>query len=142
MIWDEGAWPVVRVGIQDGSDDRYLWILEKFETLFTRGQRYVVLIDATELSSIPSAATRHALAKWQQRHDAETRQWCVGAAIVIASRLVRGALTALEWVQRPSTQHSYPASRREALNWCIARADEAGLAMSDAARAILKSNNG
>lgn len=142
IVWNEAAWPVVRVAFLDGKDERFFWLLKQFETLFARRQSYAVLVDTTALSNIPSAATRHAIGKWQAQHEQDTKAWCVGSAIVISSRLVRGALTAMEWVQRPSIKHFYPATRREALDWCIAVVDEAGLTLSEAARGILRSPDG
>jgi hypothetical protein len=134
--------PVVRIILRDGKDERLLWLLQQFEGLFLRRQRYVVLLDTTALSSIPSAPTRHAIGKWQHRHEEETKTWCAGTAIVISSRLVRGALMAMEWVQAPPIEHFYPATRREGLDWCISTVDEAGLVLGSTERAILQSNDG
>jgi hypothetical protein len=141
VTWDESAWPLVRISLRDGKDERYVWLLQQFETLFARRERYVLMIDSTALSTIPSAPTRHTIGKWQKEHEEDTRKSCVGSAIVISSRLVRGALTAMEWVQRPVIKHHYPATRREALDWCIATVEEAGLTFSATAREILQSPN-
>jgi hypothetical protein len=110
--------------------------------LFARRQQYALLVDTTALSTIPVAATRHAIGKWQKQYEKDTRTWCVGAAIVISSRLVRGALTAMEWVQQPAIKHYYPATRRDGLDWAIKTVDEAGLDLSSTGRALLQSSDG
>jgi hypothetical protein len=142
VSWDEVTWPVVRITLRDGKDERFLWLLQRFESLFLRQQRYVLLIDTMALSTIPSGGTRHAVGKWQSAHTDETRKWCVGSAILISSRLVRGALTAMNWVHEPVVPHHYPATRREALDWCIGAVDEAGLELTARARKILQSADG
>jgi hypothetical protein len=142
VSWDEATWPVVRIALRDGKDERFLWMLEQFERLFARRQKYVLLIDTTALSTIPSAATRHAIGKWQKAHEEETKTWCVGSAILVSSRLVRGAMTAMNWVNEPVIPQHYPATRREASAWCIKVLDEAGLELSSSARRILQSPSG
>jgi hypothetical protein len=140
--WNEAAWPVVRIMLEDGKDDRFIWLLRQFEGLFARRQRYLFLMDTTTLTTIPAGPMRHIIGKWQNEHEEETKTWCVGATICISSRLVRGALTAMNWVHEPVLKQHYPTTRREALDWCIATADEAGLTLSSATRDILQSRKG
>jgi hypothetical protein len=142
VTWDEATWPVLRIGLLDGNDERFMWLLQQFEGLFKRQQRYVLFIDTTALSTIPAGSVRHSITKWQNEHKAETKQWCPGSAILISSRLVRGALTAMNWVQEPVIQHCYPATRREGLDWCIATVDAAGMSLSASARELLQSADG
>jgi hypothetical protein len=142
VTWNDVTWPVVRITFRDGKDDRFLWLLRQFEGLFLRQQRYVLLMDTIALTTIPAAATRHFIGRWQNEHKEQTKTWCAGAAICISSRLVRGALTAMNWVHEPVIKQHYPSTRREALDWCIATADEAGLTLSSAARDILQSQKG
>jgi hypothetical protein len=142
VTWNEAAWPVVRIMLGDGKDDRFIWLFQQFEQLFTRRQRYVFLLDTTELTTIPTGSMRHLIGKWQKAHEEETKTWCVGTTIYISSRLVRGALTAINWLHEPVLKQHYPTTRREALDWCIATADEAGLTLSAAARGILQSRQG
>jgi hypothetical protein len=142
VTWDDVTWPVVRIALRDGKDERFLWMLQQFERLFARRQKYVLLIDTTALSTIPSAETRHAIGKWQKAHQAETKAWCAGSAILVSSRLVRGAMTAMNWVNEPVIAQFYPATRREALDWCIKVVDEAGLELSPSTRRILQSPQG
>jgi hypothetical protein len=142
ITWDEAAWPVVRVAFRDGKEERYIWLLQKFDALIARRQSYVMLLDTTALSTIPAAATRHAVAKWQKEHDDDSKKWCLGSAIIISSRLVRGTLTAMNWVHEPVYPQYFPSTRREALDWCIATAAAGGLMLSATARAILQSPDG
>ena len=97
---------------------------------------------ATALSTIPSAATRHIIGNWQNAHKEQTKKLCMGTAILISSRLVRGALTAMNWVHEPVIKQYYPNTRREALDWCITTVDDAGLTINSRALAVLKSRDG
>jgi len=133
---------VVQIAFRDGKEERFTWLLRQFEGLFARGQRYVVFMDTTALSTIPSAATRHTIGNWQNAHKEQTKKLCVGTAILISSRLVRGALTAMNWVHEPVIKQYYPNTRREALDWCITTVGEAGLTINSRALAALKSRDG
>jgi hypothetical protein len=142
ITWNDAAFPVVRIVVRDGKDERLIWLLQQFDGLFARCQPYVALCDTTPLSTIPSASTRHLIGKWQTQHEADLKKWCLGVAFLVPSRLVRGALTAMGWVHRPVTQQYFPSTRREALDWCIATADAGGLALSSIARGMLQSPDG
>jgi hypothetical protein len=112
------------------SDEHFFWVLQQFEGLFARRERYVFLIDATKATRIPSAAARHTIGKWQNDHQADSKRWCAGGAILVASALVRGAVTAMSWVHKPAVPQYFPPTRKEAVEWCIKTAEDAGLTLT------------
>ena len=124
------------------SDDHFIWVLQKFEGLFARRDRYLFLIDATKATKIPSAGARHTIGKWQNDHQADSKRWCAGGVILVASALVRGAVTAMSWVHKPPVPQYFPPTRKEGVEWCIKTAEEAGLPVSAAARQALQSSHG
>jgi hypothetical protein len=141
VTWDETAWPIVQITFTDAtSDDHFIWVLHQFERLIARRERYVFLIDATKANRIPSAASRHAIGKWQNDHQEDSKRWCPGGVILVASALVRGAVTAMSWMHKPLVKQYFAPSKEEGAKWCIKTAEEAGLTVSVAARTILQSS--
>jgi hypothetical protein len=131
---------VIQITFGDAkSDEHFLWVLAQFERLFARRDRYLFLIDALKATKIPSAAARHAIGKWQNDHQEESKRWCAGGAILVASALVRGAVTAMSWVHKPPVKQYFAPGREEGVEWCLKTAEEAGLAVSAAARLLLQS---
>lgn len=143
VTWNETAWPVVQITFTDAqNDDHFMWVLQQFERLFARRSRYLFLLDAMKATKIPSASARHAIGKWQNDHEADSRMWCAGGVILVSSALVRGAVTAMSWVHKPPVKQYFPATRKEGVDWCIKTAEEAGLTVSAAARLALQSPRG
>jgi hypothetical protein len=143
VTWNEAAWPVVQITFGDAkSDEHFLWVLRQFETLFARRDRYLFLIDALKATKIPSAAARHAIGKWQNDHQDESKRWCAGGSILVSSALVRGAVTAMSWVHKPPVKQYFAPARKEGVEWCIKTAEAAGLTVSAAARLSLQSPRG
>jgi len=142
-MWSASSWPVVHMAFTDApSDEHFFWVLQQFEGLFARRERYVFLIDATKATRIPSAAARHTIGKWQNDHQADSKRWCAGGAILVASALVRGAVTAMSWVHKPAVPQYFPPTRKEAVEWCIKTAEDAGLTLTPAAILLLRSFHG
>jgi hypothetical protein len=143
VTWTESTWPVVQITFANAeSDEHFMWVLTQFEGLFARRSRYLFLIDATKATKIPSAAARHAIGKWQNDHQEDSKRWCAGGVILVSSALVRGAVTAMSWVHKPLVKQYFPPTRREGVEWCIKTAEEAGLTVSAAARLLLQSTRG
>jgi hypothetical protein len=140
VTWNESAWPVVQITFTDATgDDHFMWVLAQFEALYARRDRYLFLIDARKATKIPSAHARHAIGKWQNDHLEDSKRWCAGGVILVSSAIVRGAVTAMNWVHQPPVKQHFPATRTEGVAWCIKTAEEAGLAVSAAARFLLQS---
>jgi hypothetical protein len=143
VTWNESAWPVVQITFTDATgDDHFMWVLAQFETLYARRERYVFLIDALKATKVPSAHARHAIGQWQNDHQEDSKRWCPGGVILVSSAIVRGAVTAMNWVHQPPVKQYFPATRKEGVEWCIKTAEEAGLAVSAAARFLLQSPAG
>jgi hypothetical protein len=140
VTWEEAAWPVIQIAFTDAkNDEHFIWVLRQFEGLFTRREKYLFLIDATKATKIPSAGARHAIGKWQNDHQTDSKRWCAGGVILVSSALVRGAVTAMSWVHKPPVPQHFPPTRKEGVEWCIKTAEEAGLTVSAAARLLLQS---
>jgi hypothetical protein len=143
VTWNESTWPVVQIAFTDASsDEHFAWVLAQFEGLFARRARYIFLIDATKATRIPSASARNTIGKWQNDHQDDSKRWCAGGVILVASALVRGAVTAMSWVHKPPVKQYFAPTRKDGVEWCLKTADEAGLTVSAAARLLLQSARG
>jgi hypothetical protein len=110
---------VVRfVGTVD--DDAFERYLAEYAAVFDAKQRYAVVLDAME-AGVPTARQRARQAAWMGEHDATLRRLCVGGAFAIRSGLVRGALTAILWLQPLPFPYAVVGSVPEAELWARAR---------------------
>lgn len=101
-----------------------------YERYFVRGERYSV-ITISPRDAVLGARDRKMISDWAStaRVREKSRELCVGSATVVRSALARGALTAIMWVWKPSSPHEAVSSAEEAIDYCLARIQEAGLTM-------------
>jgi hypothetical protein len=99
---DDSKWPRVYVTwpgepLDDADFEAAVLAMSK---LLERGQRYVILHDARR--AVRPTPKQRAFAAEQQKLDAEgTRRWLKGVALVTASPLISGVLTAINWITPP-----------------------------------------
>lgn len=79
--------------------------------------RYACVYDISRCD-IPSAAERKGITDVMATYEAKVERFCRGAAMVAASPLLRGALTAILWIQPMKHPHAVVATRQEARALC------------------------
>jgi hypothetical protein len=127
--------PLIEVVQHDGHDQSdWLWVLGQYEQLFAQRQRYALLVDASRLTQSIEPKTRRIVTDWIDRHQADSLKWNVGTSVVMHSGLIRGAFTAMMWFTRPAVPLEFPATYAEALDWSVARLDDASLTVPFALR--------
>ncbi|MCU0656905.1 MAG: hypothetical protein MUF64_17115 [Polyangiaceae bacterium] len=125
---DTTFWPLVTVELPALVDDIDVEALAREqEAIFARGARYVSLLDATLVSSIPSARTRTALGEWAKRTEARLVGVQAANALVIPQGLARGAITAIHWIAPPKVPTMVCATVEEGLRFLEPHALAAGL---------------
>jgi hypothetical protein len=126
---DESQRPIVVVTFSgtasDTEFDAYLDAMSK--RVLGRRERTVTILDAT-LSDQTPAGQRKRQAQWLERHADDLARYSLGTAFVIKSALVRGALTAIFWIQPIQGAHVVVGTLPEAETWARARLHDAGLA--------------
>ncbi len=110
-----------------------------FERLYEGDRRFVVLSDLRGITAVPGAAERQWIAQWTERNKPNTRRLHLGSALLVKGALVRGALTAIQWLTRPTTPEVPFTDPQDAARWCTARLDEAELELPPRARSYLMS---
>lgn len=121
IILDFSTLPVFEVRyigtVDDTTFQRYL---DDLVSVLSARKPYVLLADATR-SGAPSARQRQLQAEVIRVHEAGFARYCRGAAFVIDSALIRGALTAILWLQKLPYEHAIVPTRGEALTWLRGR---------------------
>jgi hypothetical protein len=128
MTLDDTRFPLVEVVVRDGHRDAdWRWLLGRFDRLFAQKLRYVLLVDARTMEKPMQPLARAEITEWMKQNHTNTELWSCGASVVMASGLIRGALTALTWFAPQKVPMNYPATYSEALDWCVTRLEESSL---------------
>ena len=111
---DRGDWPLVRITF-DGTVDE-----EQFEAyvrahadLLDLGEPYVAIFDARE-GGVPSAMQRQLMASCTRTRQEDIAKLCVRCVFVISNPVIRGALTAILWLQPMPCPHDVVSSMEDA----------------------------
>ena len=114
---DTSAFPFVVVNCEGSIDDAAFRVyLESLAVLLNRGTRYSVVFDATAAST-PSPKQRKMQADYNREERERLKRLCACIAFVIPSPLLRGALTAILWLQPLPCEHRVCAKRADADAW-------------------------
>jgi hypothetical protein len=128
MTLDDTRFPLVEVVVRDGHRDAdWRWLLRSFDRLFAQKLRYALLVDARATTKPMQPLARAEITEWMKQNFTNTELWNVGTSVVMASGLIRGALTALTWFAPQTVPMNYPASYAESLDWCVMRLEENAL---------------
>lgn len=76
------------------------------------------LIYDARRSGAPTALQRQLQAAWMRENESTIRARNAGVAFVIDSAIIRGALTAILWIQPMATEHTVVATLEDAQRWC------------------------
>src|SRR5690606_34198206 len=99
ITMDSEDWPLVRVVFDGAVDDEEFQVyVTQHADLLARGEPYVILFDARR-AGIPSATQRQLLASFTRTHKDDIARLCKRSVFVIDNPVVRGALTAILWLQ-------------------------------------------
>lgn len=134
---DTTFWPVVRCTPRgDMTDADYQTLFREFQKLWDKGDKFFVITD-TRHSSNASAKQRQLIGDWMKANSASIRRTSLGSVVIVESAIVRGALTAINWIAQPDLQNDYVKSWEQALELALKALEKAGL-LTDALRARLK----
>ena len=128
VVVNTEAFPFVRVVVETGfHDDDFEPMFLVFEALIERAERYALLIDAMGVQRWPGAKARARLGDWQSAHRSQLEQLNVCSAVAVPSALVRGALTAINWVAPPPAPQRACATVLEGVDYCLDGLERAGI---------------
>lgn len=99
---------------------------ETTRIMITRKSPTVTIVDSRGSSRVPPSQ-RKMQADWINQYSNLLAKWSLGTAFVIDSPLVRGALTAIFWLQRLPMEYVVVGTRAEAERWAAERLRSVGL---------------
>jgi hypothetical protein len=102
-------------------------MMDRYDALLAEGERYFNVVIQEAGADGFDAVQRKQIADWQRSREARVKEVNVGSAIVLTSALMRGALTALEWLAPPPTPQRSFSTREEAMEWARASLRQAGI---------------
>ena len=124
--------PVITFDVHDhASIDDLEAMFAIFEQVEHRSGMHVTLTDASAVRAMPDAKTRRFVAEKQAIADAKYGPKSVGAVIIVDSAIVRGALTAINWIKPVKARQHYVATRLEGLRLCVQWLEAGGVAVPE-----------
>jgi hypothetical protein len=107
-------------------------VIDAFERGFSRGSRFVSILDGTAVAKFPGSEERKLLADWlsDPRRVERERLWSLGSAVVLPSGTMRALVSAINLVRRPITPQHWTATLSEAVDWGRARLVESGIPLN------------
>jgi hypothetical protein len=115
---DESGFPLVTVILSGQIKASVLApYFERVDAWFRSQLRYACVLDISRCQA-PTAADRKGITDVMSANEAKVERYCLGAAMVATSPLLRGALTAILWVQPMRHPHAVVATRQEARALC------------------------
>jgi hypothetical protein len=130
IVFDTRHLPLLISRFPSTWDERELdAYFSAFVALHDRGQPFVHISDISLAENMSKAGMRKKAGDFMAAERERSARLCKGAVQVAPGAVVRGAITAIQWVTPPPYPHAAVATWDEALPWVKARAQEAGLTL-------------
>jgi hypothetical protein len=137
MELNESYFPVVTLDLVDDHDPDVEWLLAQYDRILAAGRPYTMLGNALKVTRPMDANNRRRVSDWMRANTPRLKQTCVGSAMVFQSALVRGAMTALQWVAPMPMPVTYPASMEVAASWCLKQLETARVPMNSSVQGVV-----
>ncbi len=129
--FDDSAFPYVHIALLPGETtvSHVEALFRRYDGVFARYERHVLIVDLTRGTTVPSAAVRQRIKAFEDKTRSLSAAKNYGSAIVMSSALVRGAMTALRWISPPPAPNAYFGTVPDAANWCVSLLQKARVAV-------------
>lgn len=120
------------------AEQQYIEALDNLGRWFANeleSQRKCVFVVDMRDAAPPQATQRRIASDWMKKNVDRFMGVSLGAAFVISSPLVRGALTAVFWLQPLKVPHDMFGHLDDAVRWAIGRLDAENLPVPERVRA-------
>lgn len=120
---DLSRFPIVIASLQGTVTDEELTkhLADVVARVLSRREAFVMINDATGLVGVPSAKTRRIIGEWTLRNDEDLVRYGRGAVLVTESPILRGMLTAIQWIAPSRVERIARGTLLEAENWARER---------------------
>jgi hypothetical protein len=113
---DTSLWPVVRVTPYGNlTDADYEAMFKSFDTLWRRRERMLSLTD-TRKSGNATPKQRQMIGEWLKTNTNTMERYSLGSVVLVESTLVRGALTAIDWISGSKIRSEYVGNWNQAVD--------------------------
>ncbi len=135
-------WPIILLEFPEGRiadvelRDALGYIGELLRECVSRRERCAQVTDLTRIKQLPSASQRRIAGDWVKETMALQKVASVGGTNVTPSAILRGLITAIQWIQIPPTPVEYFATRNEAMLQAITWLAEAGMLLPPGLHAL------
>lgn len=130
--------PLATFEIEEGAVEAdYAIMFDAFKPPDARS-RHVSLVHTAGLRGMPDAATRRYVAKRQAELDAANGSRSLGTVIIAESALVRGAMTAIQWINAVQTRQHFVATRLEGVQASVVWLEAAQVPVPPSVRAYIR----
>jgi hypothetical protein len=130
--------PIITFEIREGAmQEDYAAMFDAFQLPHDAGV-HVSLTDTTGVRGMPDPASRRYIAQRQAALDAAHAKRSLGAVLVSDSMLIRGAMTAISWVNSVQVRQHFAATRLEGMQTCVAWLEEAKVTIPPSVRAYMR----
>lgn len=127
-------WPIVRCILQgELTDADYEELFQSFERLWQRREQFFLIIDIRQ-SANSTPRRRQLIGDWMKENRALIQRYSLGSAVIVDSAILRGALTAINWIAQPETPSDYVRNWEEAAKKALLALEKHQL-LTDALRA-------
>lgn len=127
--------PLILVTLgEELTDDDYKRLFDQWEMVLGRKEKFAALTDARRVKERAPPKQRALIAEWTKQIEPRVVAYSVGHATVIESGIIRGALTAIEWLHKPKVPSAYCPTLQEGVDYVIERLRAAGVPISEALR--------
>ena len=128
--------PVVMLDVRDGATIGELrTMFDVLRTAGLRGKPHVTMTDSSTVRSMPDATVRRFVAEQQAEVETLYGHLVIGSAVVVGSSVVRGALTAINWIKPTRVPQVFTTTRMDALVQCISWLEQEAVAVPPEVRA-------
>jgi hypothetical protein len=142
LIFEESAWPLVYVRYpSNGLNDQGLEVfLERVMSYLRRRDRFACLIDCRGMTIAHTANQRRRIAEWLAEPELQRLSpHAIAIAVLFRSALIRGALTAVNWIKPPPAPVKAFGSVADSAPWLRQRFEEESMALSASMEDLLAS---
>lgn len=142
LIFEESAWPLVYVRYpSNGLNDQGLEVfLERVMSYLRRRDRFACLIDCRGMTIAHTANQRRRIAEWLAETELQRLSpHAIAIAVLFRSALIRGALTAVNWIKPPPAPVKAFGSVADSAPWLRQRFEEESMALSASMEDLLAS---
>ncbi len=140
-IVDDSHWPIVVTTLPESPQhDDLVALTEAHDRILDRGERYATITDLSFLRKPPGARERKISADWTNANSARIARLNVGSAVIVPNAILRGAMTAVNWIRRAPNGEVHVATMRDALEHVRKELEAAGIHIPSGVREHLKAH--